>query len=210
MSNPTKQRPVTVKDIAEDNAVFKASQELEQLRGRTRLNQLALEDARKLQAKELKEHEETLRGITHEITLQKSVLKSLKADIRENKRVLTEQEKQIGEAVSNGNAHILDLQHEAMNSEEIKNRLDYEVAHLSNEKNQLIKVSTELGSRLTLLDDRYKKQNDIYQKTLAELKERILSANAELKTIQAQSKDILLKLMDKEKSLKGKELALSK
>ena len=210
MSNLTKQRPATVEDVAEDNAVFVAKRDLDELRNRTRHNQLALEDARKLQAKELKEHEDNLRGIDHEISLQKSVLKALKADIKENKRVLSEQEKQIDEAVTNGNAHILGLQHEAMNSEEIKNRLDFEVAHLSNEKDQLIKVTTELGSRLTLLDERYKLQNDIYQKTLAELKERILSANAELKTIQAQSKDILFKLMDKEKSLKEKELALSK
>ncbi len=210
MSTQLKHKPITIEEIKEDNAVFKATRELQELRDRTRLNQLALEDARKLQAKELKEHEDTLKGISNEISLQRSVLKALKADIKENKRLLTEQEKQIDEAVANGNAHIIDLQHEAMNSEEIKNRLDFEVAHLSTEKEQLVKVTTDLKSQMTLLDDRYKKQNELYQKTLSELKERILSANVELKTIQAQSKDILFKLMDKEKALKDKELALSK
>ena len=210
MSNLTKQRPDTLEDVNKDNAVFKATRELEDLRNRTRLNQLALEDARKLQSKELKEHEETLKGINHDIGLNRSVLKALKTEIKEGKRVLAEQEKQIDDAVINGNAHIMDLQHEAMNSEEIKNRLDFEVAHLSVEKEQLVKVTTDLKAQLALLDEKYKHQNELYQKTLSELKERILSANTELKAIQTQSRNILSRLMDKEKTIKDKELALSK
>ena len=210
MSNQNKTTDSVLKDISNDNAVFKAKQDLDDLRARTKLNQLALEDARKLQSKELKEHEDTLRDIDNEISLQRSVLKRLKTDIRSNKKVLEDQDKQIDEAVTNGNAHIIDLQHEAMNTEEIKNRLDFEVAHLSTERDQLVKVTTELSSRLVMLDEKYKSQNELYQKTLSGLKDRILVANEELKTIQSQSKDILFKLMEKEKQLKEKELAFSK
>lgn len=195
--------------IDQENAVFKATQSLKELNEQYRVKQSAYRDLVKTNDTKLKQDKEDLRKLKNEISGSRALLKSLKTDIKANKEALRTQEKQIDEAVSTGNAHIMDLQYEATNVERLKTNLEYEVASLTQNRDQLIEMNRDLTQQFKNLDQKYAEQNKLYQQTLEGLKERMVVANNELKAIQAQARDILLRLKAKEQELENKELALS-
>lgn len=195
--------------IDQENAVFKATQSLKELNEQYRVKQSAYRDLVKTNDVKIKQDKEELRKLKNEISGSRALLKSLKSDIKANKEALKTQERQIDEAVSTGNAHIMDLQYEATNVERLKTNLEYEVASLTQNRDQLIEMNRDLTQQFKNLDQKYAEQNKLYQQTLEGLKERIAVANNELKTIQAQARDILLRLKAKEQELENKELALS-
>lgn len=195
--------------IDKENAVFKAQESLKELNEQYRVKESAYRDLVKINDAKIKEYKRELKKLKNEISGSRALLKSLKSDIKSNKEALKTQEKQIDEAVSTGNAHIMDLQYEATNIERIKTNLEYEVASLTQNRDQLVKINRDLKQQFTNLDQKYTEQNKLYQQTLEGLKERMLYANNDLKAIQEQSKTILLKLKAKEQELENKELALS-
>lgn len=195
--------------IDQENAVFKATQSLKELNEQYRVKQSAYRDLVKTNDTKLKQDKEELRKLKNDISGSRALLKSLKSDIKANKEALRTQEKQIDEAVSTGNAHIMDLQYEATNVERLKTNLEYEVASLTQNRDQLIEMNRDLTQQFKNLDQKYAEQNKLYQQTLEGLKERIVASNNDLKTIQSQARDILLRLKAKEQELENKELALS-
>lgn len=204
MSNQT-----TKKTIDRENKVFKIEQSLKDLNEKFRVKEVAYRDLVKINDQKTQEYKEELKKLTNEISGSRALLKSLKAEVKKNKELLKTQEKQIDDAVNTGNAHIMDLQYEATNIEGIKTNLEYEVAQLTQNRDQLITINNDLNQQHKLLDQKYTEQNKLYQQTLEGLKERVFSANKELKSIQEQSKTILIRLMEKEKELENKTLAFN-
>jgi chromosome segregation ATPase len=195
--------------IDKENAVFKAEQSLKELNEQYRVKESAYRDLVKTNDTKTKEYKEELKKLKNEVSGNRALLKSLKGDVKTNKEVLKNQEKQIDEAVTTGNDHIMDLQYEATNIERIKTNLEYEVASLTQNRDQLITMNRDLTQQFKTLDQKYAEQNKLYQQTLEGLKERIVAANSELTTIQEHSKTILLRLKAKEQELENKELALT-
>ena len=195
--------------IDKENAVFKAEQSLKELNEQYRVKESAYRDLVKTNDTKTKEYKEELKKLKNEVSSNRALLKSLKGDVKTNKEVLKNQEKQIDEAVTAGNDHIMDLQYEATNIERIKTNLEYEVASLTQNRDQLITMNRDLTQQFKTLDQKYAEQNKLYQQTLEGLKERIVAANSELTTIQEHSKTILLRLKAKEQELENKELALT-
>ena len=195
--------------IDKENAVFKAEQSLKELNEQYRVKESAYRDLVKTNDTKTKEYKEELKKLKNEVSSNRALLKSLKGDVKTNKEVLKNQEKQIDEAVTTGNDHIMDLQYEATNIERIKTNLEYEVATLTQNRDQLITMNRDLTQQFKTLDQKYAEQNKLYQQTLEGLKERIVAANSELTTIQEHSKTILLRLKAKEQELENKELALT-
>lgn len=195
--------------IDKENAVFKAEQSLKELNEQYRVKESAYRDLVKTNDTKTKEYKEELKKLKNEVSSNRALLKSLKGDVKTNKEVLKNQEKQIDEAVTTGNDHIMDLQYEATNIERIKTNLEYEVASLTQNRDQLITMNRDLTQQFKTLDQKYAEQNKLYQQTLEGLKERIVAANSELTTIQEHSKTILLRLKAKEQELENKELALT-
>ena len=195
--------------IDKENAVFKAEQSLKELNEQYRVKESAYRDLVKTNDTKTKEYKEELKKLKNEVSSNRALLKSLKGDVKTNKEVLKNQEKQIDEAVTAGNDHIMDLQYEATNIERIKTNLEYEVATLTQNRDQLITMNRDLTQQFKTLDQKYAEQNKLYQQTLEGLKERIVAANTELTTIQEHSKTILLRLKAKEQELENKELALT-
>ena len=195
--------------IDKENAVFKAEQSLKELNEQYRVKESAYRDLVKTNDTKTKEYKEELKKLKNEVSGNRALLKSLKGDVKTNKEVLKNQEKQIDEAVTTGNDHIMDLQYEATNIERIKTNLEYEVATLTQNRDQLITMNRDLTQQFKTLDQKYAEQNKLYQQTLEGLKERIVAANSELTTIQEHSKTILLRLKAKEQELENKELALT-
>lgn len=195
--------------IDQENAVFKATQSLKELNEQYRVKESAYRDLVKTNDAKIKEYRRDLKKLKNDISGSRALLKSLKSEVKTNRETLKTQEKQIDEAVSTGNAHIMDLQYEATNVERIKTNLEYEVASLTQNRDQLIQMNQDLKLQFKNLDQKYAEQNKLYQQTLEGLKERILVSNNDLKTIQAQARDILLRLKAKEQELENKELALN-
>lgn len=195
--------------IDQENAVFKAAQSLKELNEQYRVKEIAHRDLVKTNDAKIKEYKEELRKLKNETSGSRALLKSLKSEIKTNKETLKNQEKQIDDAVNSGNTHIMDLQYEASNIERVKTNLEYEVASLTQSRDQLIETNRDLTQQFKNLDQRYAEQNKLYQQTLEGLKERIVASNNELKMIQNQARDILLRLRAKEQELENKELVLS-
>lgn len=194
--------------IDKENTVFQAEKSLKDLTEQYRVKEGAYRDLVKINDSKIKEYRQELKKLKNEVSGNRALLKSLKTDLKTNKEALQTQEKQIDEAVNTGNAHIMDLQYEATNLESLKTRLEYEVATLTQDRDQLIKMTSDLKQQFKVLDQKYADQNKLYQQTLEGLKERMLSANNNLKAIQDQSKTILIRLKAKEQQLHDKELAL--
>lgn len=196
MSNQTK-----IKSIDQDNEVFKTKQELKKLNEQYRVKQIAYKDLSKQFDTDKSQAEETLGNLKNEVAGQKALLKTAKKDLKETKDLLKKQEAQIDEAVKNGNGHIMDLQYEAGNLEDIKGRLEYEIATMTRTRDELITAVNELSQKRIDLDKKYTDQNKLYQATLSALQDRIFTANSELKDTQDKAKEIVTRLMDKEKEL---------
>ncbi len=196
MSNQTK-----LKSIDKDNEVFKTKQELKKLNEQYRVKQIAYKDLSKQFDTDKSQAEETLGNLKNEVAGQRALLKTAKKDLKETKDLLKKQEAQIDEAVKNGNGHIMDLQYEAGNLEDIKGRLEYEIATMTRTRDELITAVNELSQKRIDLDKKYTDQNKLYQATLSALQDRIFTANSELKDTQDKAKEIVTRLMDKEKEL---------
>lgn len=193
MSNLTK--------IEKDNSTFKVKSELKDLNEKVRLKQRALEDLRSIYDKEKSANDKELKDLNAQVSGQKSLLKNIKKELKETKSLIAKQEAQLDEAVKNGNDHIMDLQYEANNVATIKTRLEYEVAQLSSNKDELLVVVRDLQAHRQRLESEYNEQNKLYQKTLDTLRQRIFGANSELKETEDRAKEIVSRLKQKELEL---------
>lgn len=196
-------------DVAKENHIFVAEEKLRELTEQSRVKQRSLIDIEKRHQEEVKLASDALAQIKNQTAAQRSILKSLKADIKENKELLKTQEAQIDEAVKNGNDHIMDLQFEATNIETLKTRAEYELAQLTQKRDLLIEDVRNLERLSNQAEQKYTEENKRYQSLLTVLNERIYQANDELEKIKAQSSEILLSLKAKQDELDKRELALS-
>ncbi len=199
MSNQTSN--TSLKKITKDNTEFRTQKDLKELNEQYRVKQSAYQDLKSQYLKDKSEFEKIVSDLKNEVSGQKSILKNLKKEIKENTERLKTQEEQIDMAVKTGNGHIMDLQYEAGNLEEIKGRLEYEIASMAQTKDTLLTDLQILNKQKTVTEDQYTKQNKLYQITLEELRNRIFSANNELKETQDKAKEIIVRLKEKELEL---------